>query len=136
MPSELRSQIEVKSGSEKSFGLIFCIVFLLIGFYPLLVEGEGVRLWAVSIGLVFVALAYLSPQILSAPNKLWFKLGVVLGAVVSPVVMVFVYFTTVVPVGLVMRLIGKDLLREKLDKNARSYWIGRSQTASSMRDQF
>jgi hypothetical protein len=81
-------------------------------------------------------LTFIAPKALSAPNKLWFKLGMALGAFVAPVVMTFVYFTTVVPIGLLMRLMGKDLLRQKLDKNAKSYWIERSQSIGSMRDQF
>ncbi len=99
-------------------------------------NGEVVSLWSLIIALIFFALAYIAPKVLSAPNKLWFKLGIALGAFVAPIVMVFVYFTTVVPIGLVMRLMGKDLLRQKLDKNAKSYWIERSQPVGSMKDQF
>ena len=78
----------------------------------------------------------MAPKILSVPNKLWFKLGLALGAVVAPVVMALVYFTTVVPIGLIMRLMGYDMLRQKLDKNAKSYWIVRDLTMGSMREQF
>jgi hypothetical protein len=131
----LENFLEVKSGSEKSFGIVFAVVFLLAGLYPLS-DGEGVRLWAVCMALVFVALAYLAPKTLSVPNKLWFKLGMVMGAVITPVVMTLVYFTTVVPIGLTMKLLRKDLLRQKLNRNAESYWIRRSQPVGSMRDQF
>jgi hypothetical protein len=85
---------------------------------------------------VFLALAYLKPQILSIPNRLWFKLGLGLGAFVAPVIMVLIYFTTVVPIGLLMRLMGKDLLKQKLDRNVKSYWIERSEPIGSMKDQF
>ena len=78
----------------------------------------------------------MAPKILSVPNKLWFKLGLALGGVVAPVLMALVYFTTVVPIGLIMRLMGKDLLRQKLNKNAKSYWIERNAPMGSMRDQF
>jgi hypothetical protein len=133
--SEHKQHIEVKCGSEKSFGIVFSLVFLLIGLYPLM-SGEGVHLWSLMAALFFFVLAFIAPKVLSAPNKLWFKLGMALGAFVAPVVMTFVYFTIVVPIGLLMRLMGKDLLRQKLDTNAKSYWIERSQSIGSMRDQF
>ena len=84
----------------------------------------------------FFLLACVAPKLLAIPNKLWFKLGLALGAVVAPVVMALVYFTTVVPIGLIMRLMGKDMLRQKLNKNAKSYWIVRDQPMGSMKDQF
>jgi hypothetical protein len=129
------SHIEVKSGSEKSFGIVFAVFFLLISLYPL-ISDKDVRLLPLVIALIFFVLAYVAPGILSVPNKLWFKLGMALGAVVAPVVMALVYIATVVPVGLTLRLMGKDLLRQKLDKNAKSYWIERSLPIGSMRDQF
>ena len=133
--SEHKSYIEVKGGSEKSFGIAFAVVFMLVSLYPL-ISDKGVRLLPLIIALIFFVLAYVAPSILSVPNKLWFKLGMALGAVVAPVVMALVYFTTVVPIGLIIGLMGKDLLRQKLDKNAKSYWIKRSQPISSMRNQF
>jgi len=133
--SEYKQYIEVESGSEKSFGIIFAVVFLLISLY-LLEENKGLHLWPLIISLISFLLAYLAPKVLSVPNKLWFKLGMGLGSIVAPVVMAVVYFSTVVPIGLIMKLIGKDLLRQKLDKNAKSYWIERNEPMGSMKDQF
>jgi hypothetical protein len=133
--SEYKQYIEVESGSEKSFGIVFAVVFLLISLYPL-VDNKDVHLWSLIISLIFFLLAYVAPKVLSVPNKLWFKLGMALGAVVAPVVMALVYFSTVVPIGLIMRLMGKDLLRQKLDKNTKSYWIERNEPMGSMKDQF
>ena len=133
--SESDQYIKAKASSEKSFGIIFATVFFLITLYPLL-DGRNPQLWAAGIGLLFVVAAYLSPNLLAIPNRLWFKLGIALGAVVAPIVMGFVYFATVVPVGLVMRLIGKDLLQQKVDADAKSYWIKRKQPVGSMKDQF
>ncbi len=133
--SEYKQYIEVESGSEKSFGIVFAVVFLLISLYPL-VDNKDVHLWSLIISLIFFLLAYVAPKVLSIPNKLWFRLGMALGAVVAPVVMALVYFTTVVPIGLIMRLMGKDLLRQKLDKNTKSYWIERNEPMGSMKDQF
>ncbi len=133
--SEYKQYIEVESGSEKNFGIVFAVVFLLISLYPL-VDNKDVHLWSLIISLIFFLLAYVAPKVLSVPNKLWFKFGMALGAVVAPVVMALVYFSTVVPIGLIMRLMGKDLLRQKLDKNTKSYWIERNEPMGSMKDQF
>jgi len=81
-------------------------------------------------------LAFLAPKILVLPNKLWFKFGLLIGSIVAPIVMALVYFFTVLPTGLIMRLLGKDLLKQKLDKNAKSYWVKRSEPMGSMKNQF
>lgn len=133
--AEHNANIEIESGSEKSFGVVFAIFFLVIGLYPL-VNNKEVLLWSLITSLILFLLAYVAPKVLSVPNRLWFKLGLVLGAIVAPVVMALVYFTTVVPIGLLMRLIGKDMLLLKIDKNAKSYWIQRDQPMRSIRDQF
>ena len=133
--SEFKSHIGVKTGSERSFGVVFAIVFALIGLYPLL-DGGGIRLWAIVVAVALLALAFLAPKTLSLPNRLWFRLGMALGAIVAPIVMILVYVVAVVPVGLVMRLVGKDPLRQKLDTKAKSYWIAREQPVGTMRNQF
>lgn len=103
--------------------------------YPL-TNSEGIRLWAITLSAVFLLLAFVAPQVLALPNKLWFKFGLLLGSIVAPIVMAFVYFVTVVPTGLIMRLLGKDLLKQKLDKNAKSYWIERKEPMGSMKNQY
>ncbi len=133
--SEFDPHMSTEISSEKSFGLVFAALFFLIALYPLL-DGDNLQLWALGLALLFVAVAYLAPSLLALPNRLWFKLGMLLGAVVAPVVMGLVYFTTVVPVGLVMRLIGKDLLHKKMDAEAKSYWIERKEPIGLMEDQF
>jgi hypothetical protein len=133
--SESISHIPTKQSSPKSFGIVFSVVFLVVSLYPL-INSEGIRLWALSISAIFLLLAFLSPQVLDLPNKLWFKFGILLGSIIAPIVMALVYFLTVLPTGLVMRLLGKDLLRQKLDKNAKSYWIERSEPMGSMKNQF
>jgi len=132
---EFDQHIGTEVSSEKSFGIVFAAVFFLIALYPLL-DGGDLQLWAAGLALLFVAAAYLAPSLLTLPNRLWFKLGMVLGAVVAPIVMGVVYFATVVPVGLIMRLVGKDLLQQKMDTEAKSYWIERKQPVGSMEDQF
>ncbi|MES9906103.1 MAG: SxtJ family membrane protein [Sedimenticola sp.] len=133
--SEFKSHLEVPMGSERSFGIVFAVVFASIGLYPL-VGGGGIRLWALVVALVLLALAYWAPRTLSVPNKLWFKLGLVLGAIIAPIALALIYFAAVTPTGLIARLIGKDLLGQKLDKKAKSYWVERNQPVGSMKDQF
>jgi Mg2+/Co2+ transporter CorB len=122
---------EIGLGSNKSFG----IVFLIVALYPLL-NSEGLRIWALIVSAVFLLLVFIAPKTLSLPNRLWFKFGMILGSIITPIVMALVYFITVLPTGLIMRLLGKDLLKQKLDKNAKSYWIERTEPMGSMKNQF
>ena len=133
--SEIVSHISTEQSPEKSFGIVFSIVFLIVSLYPL-INSEGLRIWALVVSAIFLLFAFLAPTILILPNKLWFKFGMLLGSIVAPIVMLLVYFITVLPVGLIMRLLGKDLLKQKLDKNAKSYWIERSEPIGSMKNQF
>ena len=133
--SEIVSHISTEQSPEKSFGIVFSIVFLIVSLYPL-INSEGLRIWALVVSIIFFLLAFLAPKILVLPNKLWFKFGLLIGSIVAPIVMAFVYFVTVLPTGLIMRLLGKDLLKQKLDKNAKSYWVKRSEPMGSMKNQF
>ena len=133
--SETTSYIQTEKPSEKSFGVVFSIVFLIVALYPL-INSESLRIWALVVSIIFFLLAFLAPKILVLPNKLWFKFGFLIGSFVAPIVMAFVYFVTVVPTGFIMRLLGKDLLKQKLDKNAKSYWVKRSEPMGSMKNQF
>jgi len=126
---------EIGLGSNKSFGIVFAIVFLIVALYPLL-NSEGLRIWALIVSAVFLLLVFIAPKTLSLPNRLWFKFGMILGSIIAPIVMALVYFITVLPTGLIMRLLGKDLLKQKLDKNAKSYWIERTEPMGSMKNQF
>ena len=133
--SEIASHVSTEQSSEKSFGVVFSIVFLIVALYPL-INSADLRIWALVISIIFFLLAFLAPKILVLPNKLWFKFGLLIGSIVAPIVMAFVYFATVLPTGLIMRLLGKDLLKQKLDKNSKSYWVKRSEPMGSMKNQF
>lgn len=124
MHDDLKRRHEVKASSERSFGIVFAVVFAVIGLWPL-VGGGAPRLWAVVIGAGFLALALLWTAPLRPFNQLWTRLGLLLHAVVNPVVMGFLFFGTVLPIGLLLRLTGKDLLNLKRDPGAASYWIER-----------
>jgi len=132
---DFNKNIKENEPSKESFGVVFAMVFLLIGLYPLM-SGLGVRMWALIVVLLLLLSAYFVPKVLSIPNKLWFKFGMMLGNIIAPLIMAFVYFFTVLPIGLIMRLLGKDLLMQKIDKNLKSYWIERKEPVGSMKNQF
>ena len=130
-----RSYFKIIGSTERSFGLVFAAVFTIIGFYPLWYN-ENIRLWAFIIAFIFLFFSIFFPKILIVPNKLWFKLGLLLGAIVAPFVMGMIFFFTVTPIGIIMRLFGKDVINQKIKKNAKSYWIKRNKSVSSMKNQF
>jgi hypothetical protein len=122
-------------GSEKSFGIVFTIVFLLFALYPI-TNSKDINLWALIIAVILLMLSFIKPKALSFLNILWYKFGLMLGRITSPIVMFLIYFVTVVPTGLIMKLLGKDLLSQKLNKNLNSYWIKRDKSIGSMKNQF
>ena len=111
----------VKLGSNKSFGIVFFIVFLIIAIYPILSDGN-LRLWSLVISLVFLILGLINSRFLTPLNKLWFKFGIFLGKIISPVIMGIIFFLVVTPIGLLMRLLKKDVLNLSFNEN-KSYWI-------------
>ena len=125
---------DTKIGSNKSFGIVFFIVFLLIAFY-LLINQENIWIWSLLVSLVFLILGLKNSNILSPLNKIWFKFGILLGKIVSPIVMGVIYFLVVTPTGLLMRLFGKDILNLKFN-NEKSYWIEKKEPKSKMKNQF
>ena len=125
---------DIRIGSNRSFGIVFSIVFFLIASYPLTQGGE-LRIWSLIICLIFLILGSINSKILTPLNKLWFKFGVFLGKIVSPIIMGIIFFLVVTPIGLIMRVLGKDVLNLKFDK-AKSYWIEKSGPKSKMKNQF
>ena len=125
---------DIKIGSNRSFGIVFFVVFLIIGIYPLTLSGD-VRLWSVIISFIFLLLGLLNSKILTPLNKLWFKLGIFLGKIISPIIMGIIFFLVVTPTGLIIRLFGKDVLNLKYNKN-KSYWIEKKGPKSKMKNQF
>lgn len=115
---------EVRPGSERSFGLTFAAVFVIVGLWPIFGGGRPSLLWVVAaVALAVISSAF--PHWLAAPNRLWHRLGRVLAAIVSPIALAVVYFGTIVPTGLLMRMRGMDPLRLRRDPSVRSYWIKR-----------
>ena len=125
---------EIKIVSNRSFGIVFFAVFFIISTYPL-INGDGIRLWSLIISIVFLFLGLVNSKILNPLNKMWFKFGIFLGKIVSPLVMGIIFFLVVTPIGLLMRLLNKDLLNIKFNDNT-SYWIEKTDTKSKMKNQF
>ena len=129
---------DIKISSERSFGLVFAGVFLLVGLLPLF-NGHGPRNWALWVAVAFVAVAVLAPKLLAPFNRLWAKFGLLLHRITSPLVLGIMFFVVITPMGWIMRALGKDLLRLKIDPAATSYWIARTPpgpTPESLKDQF
>ena len=125
---------DIKIGSHRSFGIVFFVVFLLIGLYPIL-KGNDVRYWSLIVSLVFLILGIINSKILSPLNKLWFKFGIFLGRIVSPLVMGIIFFAVVTPIALIMKLLRKDVLNLKKN-NKKSYWVETKNRISKMKNQF
>ena len=125
---------DIKIGSNKSFGIVFFVVFLLISLYPLL-NNESIRIWSLIISIIFLILGILDSKILSPLNKIWFKFGIFLGKIISPIVMGVIFFLVVTPIGFLMRLLGKDVLNLKYS-DLKSYWIEKTGPKSKMKNQF
>ena len=125
---------EIKIGSNKSFGVVFFIVFLLIAIYPLINNGE-LRIWSSIIAIIFLILGLINSKVLTPLNKLWFKFGLLLGKVISPIIMGIIFFLVVTPIALIMKIIGRDLLNLKFNKG-KTYWIEKNDPKSSMKNQF
>ena len=125
---------DIKISSNRSFGIVFFIVFLLIALYPLTYGGE-IRIWSVITSLIFLVSGLLNSKFLTPLNKLWFRFGIFLGKIISPVIMGIIFFLVVTPIGLIMRLLGKDVLNLKYSEN-KSYWIEKDGPESKMKNQF
>ena len=125
---------EIKISSNRSFGLVFFIFFLIIAIYPV-INNENLRVWSLIISFVFLILGLINSKILTPLNRIWFKFGLLLGRIISPVIMSIIFFLVVTPIGLIMRIIGKDLLNLKFNK-VKTYWIEKNGPKSSMKNQF
>ena len=131
----MTSNSKIQISSNRNFGLVFFIVFLIVALWPLKYE-ENIRLWSLALSIVFFILGILNSKLLAPFNRLWFKLGIFLGTIVSPFVMGLIYFLVVTPVGIFMRLLGNDLLKMNKEKNTSTYWIKRDKQQSTMKKQF
>lgn len=129
---------EVKGSSDRAFGIVFTVVFVIVGLWPL-TGGGSPRIWALIVAGVFLAAALMYPTILAPLNRLWTRFGLLLHKITNPIIMGLVFFVTVTPTALIMKMMGKDPLNRKIDRNAKSYWIDRQPPGPSpetMKNQF
>ena len=131
----MTSNSKIQISTNRNFGLVFFVVFLIVALWPLKYE-ENIRLWSLALSIVFFILGILNSRLLTPLNKLWFKFGIFLGVIVSPIIMGVVYFLVVTPTGIFMRLLGNDLLKMSKKKNTSTYWIKRDKQQSTMKKQF
>ena len=127
-------QQNIKLPSNRNFGIVFAIVFLIISLWPLLSQNE-IRYWSLILSIIFLTLGLINSKLLLPLNKIWFKLGIFLGNFIAPIVMGIIYFFVVTPTGLIMKMLGKDLLNLK-KSNKDSYWIKKNNSNSSLKNQF
>ena len=125
---------KIEISSNKSFGIVFFIVFFLVATYPIL-NNQDIRVWSLLISIIFLVLGLLNSTILNPLNRIWFKFGLFLGKIISPIIMGFIFFFVVTPIGILMRFLKKDLLHLKFN-NKETYWIEKNSNKSKMKNQF
>ena len=125
---------KIKISSNRNFGFVFFVFFLILSFWPLIKGGE-LRIWTLIISAIFLLLGTINSQILTPLNKIWFKFGIFLGNFISPIVMGIVFFLVVTPTGLIMKLLRKDLINLKKNNDS-TYWIEKKDINTSMKNQF
>lgn len=134
----LQREQRIEGSSNRGFGVVFAVVFAIIALFPLLFGG-ALRWWSAGVAMIFLALAFVAPAALAPLNRAWMRFGLLLHKIVSPIVLGFMFYMVVTPIGLLMRATGKDPLRLRLDRNARTYWIDRTPPGpkpESLSDQF
>jgi len=131
----MQKNSKIKINSNRSFGIVFFFVFLIISLWPLL-NGNPLRVWSIFVAIIFLILGLINSNFLTPLNKLWFKFGKLLGFIVAPIVMGVIFFLVITPTGFIMKILGKDLLSKKYNSNMKSYWINREKSQSTMKQQF
>tara|TARA_Y100001936_G_C16044963_1_gene654031 strand:- start:796 stop:1203 length:408 start_codon:yes stop_codon:yes gene_type:complete len=135
MTQDLRSHHSIESSNERSFGIVFAIFFAILSIYPV-INKKDINLYLLILSIIILMIGIFKPSLLYYPNKIWFKFGIFLGKIVSPLVMGIIFFFTVTPTGIIMKLLRKDLLKKKLDVKVRTYWVKKNKYTGSLRNQF
>ena len=120
--------------TNRNFGIVFFIVFLLIAIYPFF-KNENIRIWSLIVSIIFLVLSILKSKLLTPFNKIWFKFGLLLGKMISPIIMSMIFFVVVTPTAILMKLLRKDLLNLKFNNN-KTYWIEKNGPKRQMKNQF
>jgi len=131
----ISNTISIKNKStNRSFGIVFFVFFLIISLSPILIDND-IRYWSLILSIIFLILGLINSNILTPLNNLWFKFGIFLGKIISPVIMGIIFFIIVTPIGVIMRILRKDLLNLKFN-NKNTYWIEKNGPKSKMKNQF
>ena len=128
-----KQEIKINKKNNITFGILFFIFFLIIGFFPLISVGV-IRIWSVVLSLVFLIITIIRPNLFTFLNRSWIQFGIFLGKIISPIVMGLVFFFVVTPIGILVRILKKDVMG--LKRGASSYWINREDKLQSMKKQF
>ena len=131
----MRNNSKIKISSNRSFGIVFFFVFLIISLWPLINENP-LRIWSIFVAIIFLILGLINSKLLTQLNILWFKFGKLLGSIVAPIVMGIVFFLVITTIGLIMKTFGKDLLNKRYNNKSKSYWINREKSKGTMKQQF
>tara|TARA_B100000029_G_scaffold215974_1_gene213794 strand:+ start:52 stop:447 length:396 start_codon:yes stop_codon:yes gene_type:complete len=131
----MKNRNKIKISSNRSFGIVFFLVLFLIGIWPVL-SNESIRVWLIIVGFVFLVLGLINSNVLTPLNKIWCKFGILLGNIISPIVMLIIFFLIITPMSIILRIFKKDILKLKTDKNILTYWIDRRQKIGTMRKQY
>ena len=129
----MKNLVNIKSKNNITFGILFFLFFLFIGLYPL-ISNEPIRIWSIILSSVFLIITIIKPNLFTFLNKLWIKFGILLGKIISPIVMGLVFFFVVTPIGILVKVLKKDVMN--LKRGASSYWITREDKIQSMKKQF
>ena len=130
-----KKSVYIKNSSNKSFGIVFSIIFLLVFLWPLL-DDKALRTWAIVPSIVFLVLGLRNSKLLTVPNLAWNKLGIFLGKFAAPIVMGIIFFLVITPIAFVARVVGKDFLKLKKNGIRKTYWIDKNDYKTSMKKQF
>jgi len=125
--------MNIKKKNNITFGILFFVFFLIIGLYPLISSGT-IRIWSITVSLVFLIITIIKPNLFTSLNKLWIKFGILIGKIISPIVMGLIFFFVVTPIGILMKILKKDVMG--LKRGASSYWITREDKVQSMKKKF
>ena len=123
----------IRIGSNRSFGIVFFILFLVIALYPIIGDQE-IRIWSLLTSLIFLILGLMNSKFLTPLNKLWYRFGILLGNIISPIVMGIVFFMIITPTSIILKIFSKDILNLKKN-NSKSYWINVQNKDSKMKEQ-
>ena len=131
--SRQKQEIKINKKNNITFGIFFFIFFFVIGLYPLISVGV-IRIWSVVLSLVFLIITITRPNLFTFLNRSWIQFGIILGKIISPIVMGLVFFFVVIPSGIIVRILKKDVM--SLKRGTSSYWINREDKLQSMKKQF